>query len=346
MASCSRSASPWPADGLTVRVIDKITHPGDAHNARATWATRRSVVLVLTDADGRIGLGEAAPLAGLSTETADQARDDLLTRSPTPCPSARFALDSALFDLRGQRDNQPVWALLGADAPEALEVNLLIQTRPETWSRRVTELGAGCIKLKIGFSDLDVDAHVAAVRELLERLPAGVRLRLDANGAFTAEEAWRLRLALADERIEYVEDPVAAAALGFPVHMGLPWAADQLLLDRPAAISSFGPRQGLVALIVKPTLHGSFAGIVELAAEAGRRAVDTVFTHAFEGAIAHAAIVHLAYATAGQRPRAMGLAEHDNLRAWPSRLTAQRRPDAAGLGLDAKAILAWLDADA
>ncbi len=350
MVFCSRSASPWPTEPLDtqVRVVDvPLVGVG---NARHRWETRRSVVLVLRDADGRIGLGEAAPLPGLSQDSAEQAYDDLRGQSATPCRSARFALDTALADLRGQRRELPLWRLWSHHAPAALECNQLVQSTPDRWQTDAAILDASCIKLKIGFPGVDVAAHIRALRELLASLPESTRLRLDANGAFSSEQAAVLRDALTDPRIEYIEDPFDADTLdqlletGCSLGGGLAWAADELWLARPDAIATLAPSDGLAALVLKPTTIGALDESLALARNARARGLDVVLTHAFEGAIAHAAITHLAYAVAGPQPRAMGLVAHAALAPWPSQLDPRQCPRAPGLGLDAQRILRWLDA--
>ena len=67
--------------------------------------------------------------------------------------------------------------------------------------------GFGTVKLKVGASDLEGDvASVAAVRDAVGD---DTRLRLDANGAWTAEEAVEALAQLEQYDIEYVEEPVA-----------------------------------------------------------------------------------------------------------------------------------------
>lgn len=297
MASSSRSASRF--EERTVRVA--------VQDARQTWRERTSLILMLSDAEGRVGLGEAAPLPGFSPETLDEARADIL--SPTPrCPSVQFARACAELDLRGQRERKPIWALLRDDAPAALECNALVTSEPSAWLRDVTNAvadGARTVKLKVGWSD--VDAQLRALDALDRALPAHVRLRLDANCSFTPAAAARVREALAPARFEYLEDPVADASTLRST--GIPWASDQLA----------GPAQ---VRVVKPTVTGqiAFTG-------------DVVLTHAYEGPIAYAALVHLAFAAGGTR--AMGLAPHAVLAAWPNPPPYRwqiPRPTAPGLG--------------
>jgi len=360
---CSlHSALPWLTDlrGLSARVVERTVCPTGAGHARASWPERTSLVLQVRDAAGHVGLGEAAPLPGFSRETLEDARADLtrltngLVRAQTAslCASVQLALDTALLDLRGLQEGRPAWSLLRTDAaPEALVCNGLIVGPPDTWERELRALlerGVRCVKLKIGHTHLGVRAQIEALRRLIEGLPADVSIRLDANRGFGADDARLLRSELDDPRFEYVEDPVPADALDTLAGAGLGWAADELLLEAPARIDALGRPHGLVALILKPTILGSVARIVELVRGAGARNLDAVFTHSFEGPVGYAAAVHLAFAAAGPSPRAVGLAEHDVLRQWgatsarsDSRLA---RPEAPGLGLDPALRKALLDA--
>ena len=248
-------------------------------NARQTWTERTSLILVLEDDEGRVGLGEAAPLPGHSPETLAEARADILSSSPT-CPSVQFARACAELDLRGQREGKPIWALLRAEAPGAIECNALVTSEPPNWARDVAAVvarGARVVKLKVGYAD--VDEQLRELERLDRTLPARVILRLDANCSFSPEAAARVR-ALSPARFEYLEDPVADAST--LQSTGIPWASDQLPGDAPVRI-------------VKPTVSGTLL-----------HPDDVVLTHAFEGPIAYAALVQLAFASGSRR--AMGLA--------------------------------------
>lgn len=55
--------------------------PGGAENARARWAERRGLGVVLTDPEGRVGVGEASPLPGYSEDTLEAAQAWLQARA-------------------------------------------------------------------------------------------------------------------------------------------------------------------------------------------------------------------------------------------------------------------------
>lgn len=120
------------------------------------------------------------------------------------------ALDIALWDLRGLRERKPLYALLGArareipaygsgvDLPKSMN-ELLKQT--ESFLAR----GLPGVKVKIGRRDAAEDeSRVAAVRKLIGN---GVDLMVDANMAWTTEEALERGQRLEQFGLYWYEEP-------------------------------------------------------------------------------------------------------------------------------------------
>jgi L-alanine-DL-glutamate epimerase-like enolase superfamily enzyme len=187
----------------------------------------RELLLVrLTGSDGLVSYGEAAPLEaydGVSIERVEQALElyrPLLEHAEEingarlveacqavdPLPQALAAIDMALWDRAGRRLNRPIAALLSDDHAFSVPVNATLSAldragAAEQAAQAVQE-GFTCLKVKVGVGD---DAgRVAAVRA-----GAGPRaaLRLDANGAWSVEEAVRAIDALSPAGLELVEEP-------------------------------------------------------------------------------------------------------------------------------------------
>jgi L-alanine-DL-glutamate epimerase-like enolase superfamily enzyme len=188
---------------------------------------RELLLVTLTGDDGLAGYGEAAPLEaydGVSIERVEQALDlyrPLLEQAAEisgarlveacqeadPLPQALAAIDMALWDRAGRRMGRPIAALLSDDHAMHVPVNATLSAldragAAEQAANAVQE-GFTCLKVKVGVGD---DAgRVAAVRA-----GAGPRamLRLDANGAWSVEEAVRAIDALSPAGLELVEEPV------------------------------------------------------------------------------------------------------------------------------------------
>jgi O-succinylbenzoate synthase len=116
----------------------------------------------------------------------------------------------------------PCNATLVAGAPQAVAEQAL------RWAAR----GFSTFKLKVGKGD-----DVAQVRAVREALGTAAKLRIDANGAWSPEEARRRLAELAELDIELVEQPVAAMeeAARLSWETGVPLAGDEDIETRADA---------------------------------------------------------------------------------------------------------------
>jgi o-succinylbenzoate synthase len=201
--------------------------------ARGTLRRREMVLLRLRDDEGRLGLGEAVPLAlrgGTQLETVVRELDALAetalldpagfaadARAAALSGPARCAIETALWDLE-QRSQPPVRLPFQADSARKGNLNegegrrvrcnaTLVAGEPAevaAVAERWAAAGFGTFKLKLGGGD-DV-GQVQAVREALGR---EARIRVDANAAWGVEEAARVLEAIEPYAIELAEQPVA-----------------------------------------------------------------------------------------------------------------------------------------
>jgi o-succinylbenzoate synthase len=163
---------------------------------------RELVLLRIESGDGVAGYGEAAPFEpydGVPLERAIAALTGGGGRRP---PQARAAEEIARLDLQARQEGRP----LAEHRKDALPVNLTLPAGPpEEVAERAREGlrdGYACFKLKVGLPD-DPD-RVAAVREAVGPWPA---LRVDANGAWSVDEAVHSIRAMEDADLEFVEQP-------------------------------------------------------------------------------------------------------------------------------------------
>lgn len=199
------------------------------------WGQRRgisNIIVQLHTDDGLIGLGEAVgfpsipvvfeALAGMVPllKGRDPYRVEAITRLLyTRCGwhhyrhvgnGAIAGIEMALWDLIGKAAGQPVVNLLGGPLTEAVPFYYHIPSKAvdaiTEEAKRAIALGITTLYLKIGSgAERDV-AMVAAVRE------AGgkeVKVRVDANEAWTPAEAIHMIRRLEPFEIEFVEQPVS-----------------------------------------------------------------------------------------------------------------------------------------
>ena len=155
--------------------------------------TQRDGILVQISDGGISGWGEAMPLPGWPGADLSITRRALEAWAADPdlgsLPAERFAhgaVELALLDLEARRSGQTQAEVLADGGPvsDSVELNALVSDADAALAAQAD--GYRTVKLKVGASDLDEDlASVAGVRSAIG---ADTRLRLDANGAWTAVE--------------------------------------------------------------------------------------------------------------------------------------------------------------
>jgi o-succinylbenzoate synthase len=266
---------------------------------------------VIVDGHERTGWGEAAPLEWWGSEKLNHARYDLVRlRDATRVgqvvdgtkamammrpATARFAVESALLDAAAQAAGLPLRRLFAPHPPNVVPVNATIGlVTPDAAfdaAARANDAGFRTIKVKVGGDD-DL-ARVDAVR----RAAKGATLRLDANGAWTKEDALNQIERLADDDVEYVEQPVPADALDALAHVtqhaSVPIAADESCLPLQRA-KQIVTRRCADVLVLKPSLLGAWSDVTKVVEHAVKADIKTVFTSAIDSAINRAVVAQFA----------------------------------------------------
>jgi L-alanine-DL-glutamate epimerase-like enolase superfamily enzyme len=193
--------------------------------ARGGYAAHENVVVRITDDDGIEGFGEAAPnryygesvatvaaaleqfapVLGSADSWSLEAIESALNRTLRGNGSAKSAVSAALHDIIGRRLGVPIHRLWGLDASDAGESSFTIGIADNDGLRqRVADAAQyPILKVKLG-----TDRDTEIVRVVRDAAPSK-RLRVDANAAWTASHAVRMIDFLADNDVEFVEQPVA-----------------------------------------------------------------------------------------------------------------------------------------
>jgi len=335
-------------------------------SAEGPIRVRRGAILILEEEDGRLGLGETAPWPGFGLESLASSKaalalaakrliglppdEYLKSASELPrlapvaaAPCARHAIDLALHDLAARRAGISIARLLGGDAAVGeVSANAVIPrataARSAALARQAIEAGAATIKLKVGGAPLSEDlARLLAVRA---EIGAEARLRIDANQAWSENEAIEALSAMRPSDLEYCEQPVAAAAVESLARVraaaGVAIAADESVRDLATARKILDAGAADV-LIVKPMALGGLHAAHAIAMLARERGAEVVVTSLLESAVGRAGAAHLA-ASLGATQHAHGVAadqalERDLVDAAEGRRYRVPIADAPGLGL-------------
>ncbi|MBI4213298.1 MAG: mandelate racemase/muconate lactonizing enzyme family protein [Chloroflexi bacterium] len=219
--------------------------------------------------------------------------------SPAARVAAVCAVDVALHDLQARERGVSVAALLGGDPARAIPVNATVGNADLQEAARAAEAavaaGFGCVKLKVGVAK-SLEEEVRRVRTIRDAIGRSTRLRLDANGAWDRSTAVGRILALEEQDLELVEQPVPAddvpgmaevrAAVRTPI------AADE------AVGSADQARRIILAeaadvLIIKPLGVGGLSAAAELIRLARGARLGAIVTTSIDSGVGIAAAVHL-----------------------------------------------------
>jgi O-succinylbenzoate synthase len=188
-------------DSITVkRYQRRFSQP--LRTARGAWAVREGFLLQVDD-DGVIGYGEVAPLPEFGSESVAEAEAFLLKLANDPGLEVPGDLPCCAFGLSA--------ASRGKEAAlRTYSVSALLPAGSEVLSRSSEKLAAGfsSLKWKIGVESIGEEIRLA--KELLRSLPAGIRLRLDANGRLSRAELaqWLDVLGMFPNQVDYLEQPL------------------------------------------------------------------------------------------------------------------------------------------
>ncbi|MDD5088983.1 MAG: o-succinylbenzoate synthase [bacterium] len=320
--------------------------------ARGVTTAREIFLVAPRTSDGGIGVGEIAPLPEAGTETVAAAHDAVaaiaarehfpelpaqardigdwlsaLGLDPRALPATCFGFQSALLALLCRRHDAPLHAFFPEPRRAALSVNALIAgSGPDVIldsAGCAVEDGYRSLKIKVGTRPLQGDIELVA--QLRAAFP-DVRLRLDANGAWSSADACEFSRAVERFGIEYIEDPIAAISVDALGELrrasSVPIAVDAAARDFPLIIPLL-QRRLVDALVLKPAVLGTYDRIVDVSGEARRHGVDVAISSVFESSLGLAYLANLAV-TQGSPTLAHGLGTAPLLN--DDTLTAPLRP--------------------
>lgn len=223
----------------------------------------------------------------------------LQTGEPGTIAQAIAGADMALWDLAARRLGQPLWRLLGGSPQVQVYASGLNPTEPERLAAAKRAEGYRAFKLKVGFG---AERDLANLRALRALLGDATPLMVDANQAWSIEEARVMSERLARFGLGWLEEPLAADR---PQHeweslarsSPIPLAAGENM--RGDEVLRCASRSGAFA-VLQPDLGkwGGFSGCLPVARQFlqdGR----TFCPHWLGGGIGLAASMHLKAAVGG-----------------------------------------------
>lgn len=272
--------------------------------SRGTMHYRTSWFITISDGNYK-GIGECAPLPGLSRDVSSQM-DDLLqwvclhindeeilnTPKLWNFPSIIFGMETALLDLKFQ-GRRILFENNFSQGKSGIPINGLIWMGSLDYMRqqvkqRLSEF-FDCIKIKISASGIEDELSV--IREIRKQYGWNIEIRVDANGAFNPENCNAVLDRLAALKIHSIEQPIPSGMLMetklLCKNSPIPIALDEDIIHWPTRhnknefLDFVQPQY----IILKPGLTGGFKETTEWITLAEARNIGWWITSALESNI-------------------------------------------------------------
>lgn len=275
--------------------------------------------------DGKKGIGECALFRGLSFDDDDDyeaalewachninLRLEELQEELVNHPSIIFGIEQALLNLEHQGDMY--FPSDFTDGKGSIKINGLIWMGDADYMQsqieEKLENNFTCIKLKIG---VDWNSEKEVIKTLRKKFPKDkIELRVDANGAFSPEQAKVVLHELSDLDIHSIEQPIKAgnwkAMAELCKNTPTPIALDEELIgvlnieSKKDILKEITPQY----IILKPGLIGGFSGSDEWIDLAEKNNIGWWITSALESNIGLNAIAQYTYLKRNPMPQGLG----------------------------------------
>ncbi len=250
------------------------TSRGTMHE-RETWF----ILVYDTEDPSVIGIGECAPLKGLSIDDRPEFNAKLgsicdrvdnweayTSGLYTHYPAIHFGLEMAFRDLESG-GSKLLYPSEFTEGREGIPINGLIwMASKEEMHRQIkdkVDRGFRCIKIKIGA--LPLEKELALLRKVRAEY-GDLELRVDANGAFAPDNAMQLLESLGELGVHSIEQPIPT---GQPEAMAslcraspVPIALDEELIGIPGREAKRNLLETIrpAYIVIKPTLVGGIRG--------------------------------------------------------------------------------------
>lgn len=289
--------------------------------------TEKETWFLFLENNGKTGIGECGILRTLSIDDRPDYEDKLkwvcdnihlgkeqLWEELIEFPSIQFGVEMAFLSLESETPFElfPSAFVAGKDD---MPINGLVWMGDQNFMKQQIEeklaQGFNCIKLKIGAIDFDKELELlAAIRKNFDA--ETIEIRVDANGAFTPEEALEKLNQLAYFQLHSIEQPIKAnqieamhslcSATPFPI------ALDEELIgvfgkdNKEALLKAIQPQY----IILKPSLVGGFKGTLEWITIAEQLSIGWWITSALESNVGLNAITQFTYTLGSKMPQGLG----------------------------------------
>ena len=289
--------------------------------------TEKETWFIILEENGKKGIGECGILRTLSIDdrpdyeaklkwTCENIHlgKDFLWEALLEFPSIQFGVEQAFLSLESENP----FVLFPSEftsGNQSIPINGLVWMGDEGFMKQQIEqklaTGYTCIKLKIGVIDFNKELDLLQyIRSHFDEKT--IEIRVDANGAFSTEEALHKLQQLGTFRLHSIEQPIKAgnweAMATLCQNTPLPIALDEELIG----IFTYDEKERLLQttkpqyIILKPSLVGGFRGSEEWIELAEKHKISWWITSALESNIGLNAIAQWTYTLQNPMPQGLG----------------------------------------
>ncbi|WP_415190554.1 o-succinylbenzoate synthase [Psychroserpens sp.] len=282
---------------------------------------------VVLENDGKIGIGECGMFKGLSIDDRPDYEEKLqwvcnnihlglekLVSGLVELPSIQIGLEMAFKSLEST-DGFNLFDSPFTQNQSPIPINGLIWMGDKAFMKQQIkdklEAGFSCIKLKIGA--IDFSSEIELLKSIRQEFSTSdIELRVDANGAFSPQEALEKLKRLSQFDLHSIEQPIKQGQWDDMAKLcdntPLPVALDEELIG----VFSEDKKKDMLTLInpqyiiLKPTLVGGFSGSESWISLAEQLDIKWWITSALESNIGLNAIAQWTYTLNSKLPQGLG----------------------------------------
>ncbi|GGF15310.1 o-succinylbenzoate synthase [Flavobacterium limi] len=289
--------------------------------------TEKETWFIVLEENGKKGIGECGILRGLSADDREDYEEKLnwvcqnihlgetvLWEKLLEFPSIQFGIEMAFLSLK----NENPYVLFPSDFTnnsKSIVINGLVWMGEEAFMKEQIEekleQGFTCIKLKIGA--IDFQKELDLLRFIRTHFTAEqIEIRVDANGAFSSNEALDKLNQLSGFELHSIEQPIKKNNTDSMAELckntPFPIALDEELIG----VFSFEEKEALLQkikpqyIILKPSFVGGFRGTHEWIALAEKYNIGWWITSALESNIGLNAIAQWTFLQNSDMPQGLG----------------------------------------
>lgn len=282
---------------------------------------------IMLEEHGKQGIGECGILRSLSIDDRPDYEEKLkwvcnsinvgfekLLSEVFDFPSIQFGLEQAFLSLQSQTPFD-LFPSAFTKGEKVIPINGLVWMGDKDFMKNQIKeklaTGFSCIKMKIGA--IDFETEIELLTSIRKEFNANeIELRVDANGAFTPQNALDKLQRLSELEIHSIEQPIKQGQLQEMAALcektPLPIALDEELIgvfsviDKEKVLQTIQPQY----IILKPSLIGGFAGSQEWINLAKQQHIAWWITSALESNVGLSAIAQWTFTLKNKLPQGLG----------------------------------------